>query len=354
MYKPNFIITPEINKLIAMIETTRQKIKDSHILPEAEIALRYRAAIDAIYSSTTIEGNPLNKNQVEKALAGKMPLWQRAVTEVINYKKALDWINKRVKNKKDIDLSDILKLHYLLANKLLPKEKVGKIRTGPVYIVDIIGKREIVKYTGPDARKVETYINNLLYWLKKNKDSLHPILAAAIVHYEFVSIHPFSDGNGRATRLLVKLYLDLMAYDFRGALTLDKYYLENRMSYYKALNKAKTYRAQTKADLTSWIEFFTRGFYQMTSSLEKSINVVNLGKDKEMIRLSDDEFQLLDYTKQFGRIKSSEVITALRVSERTAQRILNKMIKKNLIVIKGKGKNIFYQLKTRKYYFSEK
>ena len=345
MYKPRFTITPEINNCIAKVEAIRQKVKDSKILPEQEVILRFRATIEAVHSSTTIEGNALNKNQVIKALAGKMNAWERAVIEVQNYKKALDWLAKRAKKKKEISLQDILKLHSFVADKLLPSHKVGKIRSGPIYIVDIINKKEIVRYIGPTAIRVADLLNDLLVWIKKAKKELHPILIAGILHYEFVSIHPFSDGNGRMTRLLVKLFLDLQSYDFRQALVLDKYYLENRLAYYDSLNRAKEYEKQRKADLTSWLNFFVKGFYEVTKDLEKEISVVSVSDDIEVMRLSNEEIQLLDFVKQFGQISISDVLPILQLSERTAQRRLKTLVNKGLLVKHGRGKNIFYKLK---------
>ena len=345
MYNPKFTITAQINNYIAKIETIRQKVKDSKILPEQEIALRFRATVDAVHSSTTIEGNPLNKNQVIQALEGKLNSWEKAVIEVQNYKKALDWITKRITAKKEINLTDVLKLHNCVANNLLPKQKIGQLRKGPVYIIDIIGKKEIVQYTGPQAKQLANLLNDLFAWLRENKTKLHPVLTAGILHYEFVSIHPFSDGNGRVTRLLVKLFLDQISYNFRGALVLDKYYLANRMNYYDSLHKAKHYEQQRKADLTTWLNFFVRGFWEVCKDLEKEITIVSVNRNKkQLIRLSNEEIQILDFAKQFGQITSGDIADIIKGSERTIQRRLKTLISKKLLVKKGKGKNIYYQL----------
>jgi len=345
MYKPQFTISSKTVNLIAKIETIREKVKTSKILPEQEIALRFRAAIEAIHSSTTIEGNPLNKKQVVNALAGKMNSWEKAVIEVQNYKKALDWVAKRLKKKENLNLQDVLKLHFFVSDQLLPVHKVGQIRSGPVYIVDIINKKELVRYTGPGAKIVTSLLNDLLLWVKTVKSKLHPILTAAILHYEFVSIHPFSDGNGRVTRLLVKLFLDLMSYDFRGALVLDKYYLENRLVYYDNLNQAKRYKEQTRTDLTNWLDFFVNGFYEIAKDLEKEISVVSISDERDIVRLSNDEIKILDFAKQFGQININDALEVLQTSARTTQRRFRGLIDKKLLIKHGMGKKIFYKLK---------
>jgi len=97
VYKPNYTITDELLGIIAEIERYRTKMADSVILPEREIEMRYRATVEASHSSTSIEGNPLSLKQVEAVLSGKARLTrhQYAETEVKNYKRALDFIDRR-------------------------------------------------------------------------------------------------------------------------------------------------------------------------------------------------------------------------------------------------------------------
>lgn len=92
MYKPNYHITDELLSTITKIESYHTQITTSHLLPEREIVMRYRATVEATASSTSIEGNPLNNKQVAKVLSdnsGKqLTRHQYAEIEVKNYKKA--------------------------------------------------------------------------------------------------------------------------------------------------------------------------------------------------------------------------------------------------------------------------
>ncbi len=342
MYKPSFIITPEITNWIAQIEAVKQKIERSRILPEQEVILRYKAAIESVYSSTSIEGNPLNEKQVESALSGKMNSWEKKVIEVVNYKKAWDWIGKRAKNKSKISLKDTFRLHTLVTDKLLPDDKIGQIRSGPIYIVD---SKENIIYIGPESRQVKRLINELLTWLNKQKNKLHPVLLSGLLHYEFVSIHPFPDGNGRVTRLLVKLFLESIGYDFRGSLSLDTFYWQNISGYYQALNQAKTYEKQSKADLTKWLTYFIKGFYLVVKELERKIDILSVSSRGKMLKLSDEEIRILDFIKQFGQINLKETLDILRVPERTGQRRLKTLVYQGLLKKIGKGKITKYILK---------
>lgn len=347
MYKPNYTITVEINNWIAQVQAVKKQFDLSHILPSQEIVLRHRAAIESVHSSTSIEGNPLGKREVESALAGKMNTWEKKVIEVVNYKKAWDWIEKRGKKKSNITLKDILKLHSLAADNLLPINKIGKIRSGPVYIVD---SQEVIRYTAPESHKIKKLISELLIWLNDKKNRLHPVLIAGILHYEFVSIHPFSDINGRVTRLLVKLFLNLLDYDFRGCLVLDTYYWQNIGLYYQALNQGATYKVQRNTDLTAWLSFFAEGFYQEVKDLERKIDILSVSSERahpETLRLNDDEIQILDFVKQFGQIDLKDTLDILRLSSRTAQRRLKTLVDKKILKRVEKGKNTYYKLKAK-------
>ena len=227
---------------------------------------------------------------------------------------------------------------------LLPSEKIGQIRPGPIYIVDIVKNQEMLKYTGPRKDLVPKLIQNLLTWLDLNHDSLHPALLSGILHYEFVSIHPFSDGNGRVTRLLVKLLLDSLGYDFRGSLVLDSYYWQNISLYYESLNQASKYSVQTKSDLTPWLTYFIAGFTAVVQDLGRKINLLHSLGSINTLRLTENEIEIIDYVNQFGDIRLQDAITIIRKPIRSIQRILQSLVKKGLLAKVGKGKNTRYNL----------
>lgn len=346
MYKPLFTITSEINNKIAQIERARSAVEASRILPKEEIILRHRALVDAAHSSTSIEGNPLNEKQVERVLAGKaIEASQRSILEIQNYKRALDWMEKRLQIKKPISTSDVLKLHQMTMSGLLPREKTGRFRLGPIYIVDIHGKEEKIRYVGPDSKRLSALCQELLAWLRLVKSELHPILAAGIFHYEFVSIHPFADGNGRVTRLLTLLLLRKNGYGFRNVLIPDVYYLQNRLSYYQALSRASVYSKRRIADLTPWLVYFVNGISETAKELEHDISLIKLtSKSAKTIRLSRQEIKILDFVNQMGQITLKDALDILEVPKRTAQRRLAGLVEKKLLESQGFGRNIFYVL----------
>lgn len=345
VYNPKYQITDALLATIAEIESLHSQVAHSHILPEREIELRYRATVEATHSSTAIEGNPLNLKQVEKVLADGTVLTrhQYAEIEVRNYKKALDYIDKRKVSGKPIELKDILTVHKLIMEGLLPPEKAGVLRT---VSVDIIDQDDRVLYKGPKTAILQEEIIALLDWLKES-ENVHPVIAAAILHFQFVSIHPFFDGNGRTTRVLTQLYLGLRDYDFRGTLVLDSYYYTDKREYYSALHTVQgdNYQTATEAILDSWISYFAYGFLSSTKVLSVEVMILSsiIVGDKPVKRINPEDADLLSYAKQFGSISLAEAESVLsNVPRRTLQRKLKTLVDNGYLTVSGSTRSTIY------------
>jgi Fic family protein len=344
-YRPKYQITDELLSTITEIEALRTQISSSYILPEREIEMRYRATVEEVYSSTAIEGNQLNIKQVEKVLANGTPLTrhQYAEIEVRNYKRALEFVDKRKLTGKPIAPKDILAIHSIITDNLLSDDKVGKLRTVGV---DIVNQDDVKLYDAPEASMVESEITELLSWLNAS-DNVHPTIAAAVLHYQFASIHPFVDGNGRTTRALTHLYLGLRKYDFRGALVLDSYYLADKQAYYNALHEVQgtNYDHAVTAALNPWVVYFVGGFLSSAKILSVEVTILSnvIGGNKLTKRIKPEDADLLGYAKQFGSISLAEAEGILpRVSRRTLQRKLKTLVDDGYLVVSGNTRNTSY------------
>jgi Fic family protein len=344
-YHPTYQITNELLSTVTEIEALRTQISSSYILPEREIEMRYRATVEEVHSSTAIEGNQLNIKQVEKVLANSTPLTrhQYAEIEVRNYKRALEFVDKRKLTGKPIALKDILTIHSIITDSLLPDDRTGKLRTVGV---DIINQDDIKLYDAPEASIVESEITELLSWLNAS-DNIHPTIAAAVLHYQFVSIHPFVDGNGRTTRALTHLYLGLRKYDFRGALVLDSYYLTDKRAYYNALHEVQgvAYDQAAIAALDPWITYFAGGFLSSAKILSVEVTILSnvIGGNKLTKRINPEDADLLGYAKQFGSISLAEAKDILPgMPRRTLQRRLKTLVDDGYLVVSGNTRNTIY------------
>lgn len=340
-----YTITNDILTRIAEIESIKTKVDASYILPEREIEMRHRATVEATHSSTSIEGNPLDYKQVERALSTSSALTrhQYAELEVRNYGKALDFVDKRKKTNDPVTLQDILKLHAIIMDGLLPGGKVGKLRKNDVYIIN---QDEVVQYTGPEASVVPNEIRELVVWLNETSINLHPVIAAGLLHFQFVSIHPFSDGNGRTTRALTSLYLGLRDYDFRGSLVLDSYYSVARQDYYGALHgsQGNSYTEAAKSDATDWLDYFATGFLSSARVLLTEITLLSSAVGDVPVRINHDDADILAYAKQFDAISLSDAEGILpNVARRTLQRKLNSLVDRGYLKLEGKARSTVYR-----------
>ena len=348
MYDPKYDITNDMLNKISEIEEVRARIAHSVILPEREIEMRYRATVEATHSSTSIEGNPLNIKQVAKVLsdASGNPITRHryAEIEVRNYKRAFDFVEKRKKAKGPVQLEDILSVHKILMNGLLPEEKIGRLRFNPVYIAD---QDDNTVYDGPAADLLSIEIAELLEWLKGTAKDIHPVIAAGILHFHFVSIHPFPDGNGRATRLLTTLYLGVRNYDFRDSLVLDSYYSTDKREYYNALDLSGNYTGRKESNLNPWLTYFVDGFLSSAKVLLAEVLLLSsaIKEPDEIKRIGRDEADLLSYTKQFGSVSLAEAMDILPgVPRRTLQRRLKALVDDGYLELSGSTNEAKYIL----------
>lgn len=342
MFKPEYNLTNSIIKKLTEIAEAKAIIEGAKILPQQELKLRRQAIIRMTQSSTAIEGNMLNINQVEDLYINKkIDAPERDVYEVENYLKALKYINEVVKKKQIISEKVILTIHKLVTNKTLPADKSGIYRKTPVYVVkSIFGHVTEIVYTGPKADIVPTLCANLVKWLENSeKENINPVIVAGIVHQELAAIHPFADGNGRTARALATLILYQRGYDFRRLFALEDYYNQERQDYYKAINIGEKYEKR-KIDFTPWLEYFVEGFREEIENVKIKIKTLSKkagnGKINEQIYLDPDQLKILDFLDQVGRITTKDVVDILKCPKRTAQFHLLKL--KNMKMIKQTGK----------------
>ena len=273
---------------------------------------------------------------------------QKDILEVENYYQALKQIDEMARSKGVITKAEILKLHKVVINHLVEEKKAGQFRPADVYVLDDLGDgREILRFKAPPAKQVTKLIESLLEWLTTSKKEVHPIIRAAILHLEFVSIHPFTDGNGRVARLLTQLQLYKDNWGFRKILVLEDYYNKDRLSYYNAEQEVQGKHYQKDVDFSSWLEYFTTGFLVEARKVLEQIQSIGFGKvseKSEQVFLDRDEIQIVDFLTTTGRITSDEVMDVLGVAKRTAQLKLKNLSDKGLLKLEGKGPSSYYLL----------
>ena len=190
-YKPPFTITNEILARVSSISEKIGRITATGNL-ESKPHLRKNNKIKSIHSSLKIEANSLSLRQVRDVISGKVVLGeQKEIQEVKNAYAAYEKVS-------EIDLYSIatLKRFHGIMTKYVVEES-GDFRRGEE---GVFNGDECI-FMAPPARLVPQLMNDLFKWMEESQDSVHPLILSSIFHYEFVFIHPFSDGNGRMARI---------------------------------------------------------------------------------------------------------------------------------------------------------
>lgn len=347
MFSPKFTITNKILKNIGIIEASREVIDHAPLLPYYEKEFRQDALVRSVHYGTHIEGNELNLDQAEKVLAGhEVVARERDIQEVINYRKAMDFINEIRIHDEGLMINEdmIKKLHKITVNKILPEEKCGTYRTTQVVIKN--NQTLEVSFRPPQAIDVKRQIKELIAFIKnQSNQEMHPVLKSGIVHYELVRIHPFLDGNGRVARALSTLILFFEGYDIRKFFSLEEYFDSNASEYYNALQSVQ----QKDGDLTLWLEYFTKGLAIELSKIKEKVEQISVdGKLREKLGgkpllLSDRQLKIIEYIQKTGYLQNQAFEELFpMISEDTILNELKSLLSNKIIKKQGVTKGAKY------------
>ncbi|CEA14181.1 Fic family protein [Methanobacterium formicicum] len=336
MFNPCFNYNHELVNKLLEINSIRDFIVNAPVVLEMEVSLKREALLKSAHHSTAIEGNPLSLNQVDKLAKGiKIQGQKRATQEVLNYLNVLKYMDSYIEDGK-ITEKNVLKLHENITHYTLEYTYLeGQYRSEPVYVVNQEGD---IVFTPPNANLVPGQIQDLLEWINNTSGELNAVISAGIIHYEFVRIHPFVDGNGRTGRALAAIYLYLRGFDVD--FTLDEYYNNNRQAYYHALNSVDP---QTQ-DLTDWLLYFLEGFLTSIDEIKNRILLFPAGAPVK-IKLTEKMLKILEYVHLNGSITNSEVQKLLNISRQGAYKDLRNLMDKGIIEKKGGSRSTYYILK---------
>jgi len=345
MFKPKFEYDRKIVNNLVEITSAREIILNAYLIPKWDISLRREALIRATHASTSIEGNPLTLEEVNRLAHGKeVTAARKTKQEVLNYLGVLENIDKYQKDDRITEKS-ILKLHKDITKDTLENPFYeGKYRDIQVYVGDRITDEVI--FMPPPPEKVPNLMKEFVSWLNSNDFfELHPVLIAGISHYEFVRIHPFVDGNGRTARALATLILYLREFDIKRFFALDDYYDSDRTAYYTALKSVD----QKTFDLTNWLEYFTDGVLISISRVKEKVLRLSIERKKKekmgQIALTERQMKILEYIQRNGRMTSGEIQKMFKISRQAAHKEIKKLISIDVIEAKGAGKAIYYIIK---------
>lgn len=287
-----------------------------------------------VHYSTKIEGNSLNLNEVKDVIENKEDSHERNVLEVRNYYNALMYLNKEAESNNTITEDLILKVHNLVSGKHLTYKNT--YREDQNVVADSVSGA--IVYMPPEAKDVSTLMKQMIkeFNSKDTKDIPIPI-KAGILAYEFVTIHPFWDGNGRCSRLLATYILKAYNYDLKGFYVMEEFYDKNIEQYYNSLQMGlhhNFYFGRNESDITEWLEYFI-------STMANTFEVVG-NRVREIYKNSKEEINIIDTLDKRERwvanciitnnkIKAKDIAGHFKINIDTANNWIKKWMEKDFL-----------------------
>lgn len=350
-FTPLFTITPKIMGSLMRIEAAKQAVQDSPITPSVLATLRETAKLYSTHYSTMIEGNRLTQEQVSRVTINHehFPGRERDEKEVLGYYAALEKLEQMAASVTSVTEQHVQMLHALVMAGGSKRVKPTPYRDGQNVIRD--GHSRGIVYMPPEANDVPLLMKELVTWITASEAEAYPCpLRAAITHYQYATIHPYYDGNGRTARLLTTLILHLGGYDLKGLYSLEEYYARNLGAYYEALTIGPShnyYMGRAEADITKWVEYFCAGMAESFENVKKhAIEAARSGAEDtspQLRKLDPRQRKALDLFRSSNMITSRDIEQLFTLSQRSARGILLQWVESGFLDIADPAK------KSRKY-----
>lgn len=348
VFNPQYTLSAEMKADLDLIESARVHMSELPITAKMLASLRETTRITSTHHSTAIEGNQLSLDEVEEALRGKhFPHREKDEKEVLDYYKALNYIEQCALEPPPLTEKDIQLLHGL---SFLGRKKPTPYRDGQ----NVIRAGRLVVYIPPKSHDVPSLMQELLDWINLNisKGLALPIVAA-LAHYQFATIHPYFDGNGRTARLLVTLILHKNNYGLNGVYSLEEYYAKDLAGYYEALTVGDDedyYEGKrTEADLSTFLAYFLKGMaIAFQKVLQQGDAAQSRGETDQSIplrELSHEQKQILSVFIRQKEITTKDVASFFQINERRARLLCHKWLKTDFLELANPApKTRSYQL----------
>lgn len=302
--------------------------------------LKSIATVRSVGASTRIEGSKLTDEEVDVLLKNVniSKVQERDEQEVVGYYETLDVIDG---NFREISITEnnLKNLHSLLL-KYSDKDEWHrgnyKQHSNAVEANMPDGTVQIIFQTTAPGFPTEDAMDALVTWHDADIET-HALVKCALFCYDFVSIHPFQDGNGRLSRLLATLLLRKYGYKWIRYVSLEHEIENQKNEYYRVLRVCQSQRPGE--DITAWVIFFLTSLKNIQKSL-----MLKLETHGAKQNISQRELHLLTIIEANPGIKTSEMAKKLNVSSATVKRMLNSLLLAKLIERQGVGAGSYYTL----------
>lgn len=262
---------------------------------------------------------------------------ERDVLEVQNYWHAFLQLEAWIAQKRLLTEDLIGRLHAMIERG--KHDKPTPYRDGQNVIRDGVSGR--IVYMPPTTQDVPILMASLVEWCHQaERDTLPAVLIAALLHYQFVTIHPYYDGNGRTARLLATFQLHRSGYGLNGIFSLEEYHARDLDAYYGALvthPHHNYYEGRESADLTAWLEYFTqtlaRVFALAENEAERILREGLPTEPEELRRLDARTRRVLSLFAKSDTITAQDAAQLFGFSDRAARSLLTDLVSTGVLSV---------------------
>ena len=303
----------------------------SLLIPNVDLYIKMHVKIEANKSSriegtrTTVEEDLLDVTDITPE---KRDDWE----EVQNYVKATNYGVERIKNGFPVCTRLIRELHKILMQGVRGEHKTpGEFRTSQNWIGGSMPSNAV--YVPPPHTEIAECLTDFEKFINNEEIDTPDLIKIAILHYQFESIHPFLDGNGRIGRLLIPLYIQSKGMLDKSCLYISDYIERNKDTYYDMLTRVRTHN-----DMIDWIKFFLEAVIETSKTAKekfRSVVELTMEMDKIIVNLpvkSDNVKKVIDVLYNEPVINRKKLCDITKIKEGTIKNIINCLLENNIIV----------------------
>jgi Fic family protein len=341
----NLPILPPEQSLIETIAILKQESKSAvalaelkgltNTLPNPNILIN-AVILKEAQASSGIENVITTQDKLYQALYAKSAKPDVATKEVLRYREALLMGTRLIKEKGFLNTNGII-----VIQKELEENKAGLRKLpGTALVNDLTNE---VVYTPPDNfDTISDLMKNLEEYINYDADDISPLIKLAIQHYQFESIHPFYDGNGRTGRIINVLYLILKGLLNEPVLYLSSYIIQHKGDYYRLLQEVRI-----KNNWEDWILYILKGIEQTAQSTIEKINKINLLfiETQKLVQEKLPRIYSKDLIEQLfihPYCKIEFLVENLKLNRKTAGSYLKNLEDLKILTSEIKGKEVIY------------
>ncbi len=341
-------ITPEILSLVAGIDEFKGAWRALGTLaPDRLSALLRVATVESIGSSTRIEGSKLSDREVERLLSNLQiqKFISRDEQEVAGYAKVMELV---FSSWQDIALTEnhIKQLHRdLLIHSEKDARHRGSYKTSPNSVVafDENGKQVDVVFDTTTPFDTPRLMTELVTWFNDERGvgRVHPLLLIGMWAVVFLEIHPFQDGNGRLSRVLITLLLLQSGYAYVLYSSLESVIEQSKEAYYLALRQTQGTIRTEATNWQPWLLFFLRALAEQVRRLNRKIEREKL----VLATLPGLSLQIVEFAREHGRVTMADAIRLTGSSRNTLKQHFRGLVERGHLSQRGAGRGAWYEIR---------